>query len=304
MLTLRQMAIFRAVMESSTLTRAARAMRLSQPGVSKCIREMEGVLGFPLFKRQSGRLAPTKEARALYGNVLTALRAMDSVTKAAEIYRDTRSGYVRIAATATLAHSLVASAIESFRRRRPASQVVLFTGLNHEVVRMVSDLEVDLGLVLMPTNHAGTEARDLCAAQLKVITPRGHPLCALDDVGPEDLRDHPLISYSRDQPIGLEIDERFVEHGVPRRIAVEIIQSATACALVAAGAGVAVVDGYALINGAFPDLEVRPFRPAVDVVSRLLTPVGQEPTRPARAFLQVLDETIAELGAENLVTLG
>jgi DNA-binding transcriptional LysR family regulator len=228
---------------------------------------------------------------------------MDSVSRAAENYRDTRSGYVRIAATATLAHSLVPPAVEDFRRRRPASQVVLFTGLNQEVVRMVSDLEVDFGLVLMPTNHAGTEARDLCAAQLKAVMPRGHPLCALESVRPQDLRHHPLISYSRDQPIGLEIDEQFRHAGLTRHIAIEIIQSATACSLVAAGAGIAVVDGYSLINGAFPELEVRPFHPAVDVVSRLLVPPAQEPTRLARAFLHGLDETIAKAAQANLVTL-
>jgi DNA-binding transcriptional LysR family regulator len=304
MLTFRQMTIFRAVMETSTLTEAARTMTLSQPGVSKCIRDIESLLGFPLFRRQSGRLTPTKEARALYGNVLVALRAMDSVSRAAENYRDTRSGYVRIAATATLAHSLIPMAIYEFKRRRTAAQVVLYTGLNHEVVRMVADLEADFGLVLMPTNHAGTEGRDLCAAHLKVVMPAGHPLCALDAVGPKDLMGYPLVSYSRDQPIGLEVDEQFRQAGIARHIAIEIIQSATACSVVAAGAGVAIVDGYALINGAFPNLEVRPFCPSVDVVSRLLMPPAQEPTRLATAFLNILDETVAAAAQKGLVMSG
>lgn len=302
MLTFRQMTIFRAVMETSTLTEAARAMTLSQPGVSKCLRDIEGLLGFPLFRRQSGRLTPTKEARALYGNVLVALRAMDSVRRAAENYRDTRSGYVRIAATATLAHSLVPMAIDEFKRQRTAAQVVLYTGLNHEVVRMVADLEADFGLVLMPTNHAGTEGRDLCATPLKVIMPVGHPLSALDTVRPKDLIDYPLVSYSRDQPIGLEVDEQFRQAGLTRHIAVEIIQSATACSVVAAGAGVAVVDGYAVINGAFPGLDVRPFLPRVEVTSRLLMPPAQESTRLARAFLRILDEIVAAAVQKGLVT--
>lgn len=302
MLTFRQMTIFRAVMEANTLTQAARAMSLSQPGVSKSVRDIEGLLGFPLFRRQSGRLTPTKEARALYGNVLVALRGMDSVSRAAENYRDARSGYVRIAATATLAHSLVPLAIEDFRRRRPAARVVLYTGINHEVVRMVADLEADFGLVLMPTNHAGTEGRDLCAARLKAVMPVGHPLCALETVGPHDLKPYPLVSYSRTQPIGLEIDEQFRQAGIERQIAIEIIQSATACSIVAAGAGVAVVDGYSLVNGAFPDLEVRPFLPEVDVVARILTPPAQEPTRLARAFLHVLEQTAAKAVQTGLVT--
>src|SRR5690606_338072 len=125
----------------------------------------------------------------------------------------------------------------------------------------------DLGLVLMPTNHSGTAARDLCSAPLLVVMPPGHPLCGLDAVGPKDLRGHALISYSRDQPIGLEIDERFVLADLERHIAIEITQSATACSLVAAGAGVAVVDGYALMNKTYSELEVRPFRPKIEITS-------------------------------------
>jgi DNA-binding transcriptional LysR family regulator len=294
MLTFRQMAIFRAVMESATLTEAAVAMQLSQPGVSKCIRDMENLLGFPLFRRESGRLAPTKEARSFYDEVLVALRAMESVARAAENYRDARSGFVRIAATSTLAHSLVPATIALFRRRRPAAQVLLHTALNHEVVRMVCDLQADFGLVLMPTNHAGTVARDLCATELVCILPADHPLAAHESLSPAEISRYPLISYNRNQPIGLVVDEQFERAGVPRVVATEITQSAAACSLVMAGAGIAVVDGYAMMNRAYPQLVRRPFRPAVDMVSRLIMAPAQEPTRLTKAFVECLETVIAQ----------
>lgn len=292
MLTFRQMTIFRAVMETSTLTEAARVLRLSQPGVSKCVREIEDLLQFPLFKRESGRLAPTKEARSFYENVLVALRAMDSVERSAENYRDARSGYVRIAATSTLAHSLIPPAVEMFKRERPAAQIIINTALNHEVVRMVTDLEVDFGLVLLPTNHAGTVANGLCAAKLVAVMPTGHPLSKRKTISPTDLAPFPLISYNRKQPIGLTVDEQFKRAGVERVIAIEIIQSATACSLVAAGAGIAVVDSYALMNHAFPNLAVRPLTPLATMRSALLTPSAQEPARLASAFLKSLKHVI------------
>ncbi len=299
MLTFRQMAIFRAVMESSTLTEAAVAMRLSQPGVSKCVRDMEEVLGFPLFRRESGRLTPTKEARAFYGEVLVALRAVESVARAAENYRDARSGIVRIAATSTLAHSLVPPAISLFRRRRPAAQIVLHTALNQDVVRAVCDLQADFGLVLMPTNHAGTVGRDLCAADLICILPADHALAGHESLSPAEIARFPLISYNRNQPIGLVIDQQFALAGVPRVISTEIVQSAAACSLVMAGAGIALVDGYAMMSPAYPQLVRRAFRPRVDLVARLIMAPEQEPTRLAATFLDCLDAAIGEACARG-----
>ena len=65
MITSRQIEAFRAVMELGTITMAAERLRISQPAVSKIIAGLEWEIGYPLFERIKGRLAPTGEARLL-----------------------------------------------------------------------------------------------------------------------------------------------------------------------------------------------------------------------------------------------
>ncbi|MGH6861427.1 MAG: LysR family transcriptional regulator [Phyllobacterium sp.] len=294
MLTTRQLSIFRAVMESATLTDAANALNISQPGVSKSMQELENTVGFPLFRRRAGRLTPTKAARSFYSEVLIVLRAMAAAEKAAENLREARVGYVRIAATSSLMNGLIPNAVEQFRRLRPEAQVILYSRLNHEVVRMVSDLQVDFGLVLAPTNDAGTIAETICSAELITILPTGHPLSERRFVTAHDLQAYPLIAHSRDLPIGWDLDQIYSNAGLLRSIAIEVSQSAAACSLVSAGAGIAVVDGFSLMNDAYPQLEVRPIQPTVEIKARLLMPEAQDTSRLAKVFLRCLRQTIVD----------
>ena len=66
MLTLRQIAAFRAVMITGSMVRAADMMCVTQPAVSRLIKHLEEALELPLFKRGKGGLHPTSEAIALY----------------------------------------------------------------------------------------------------------------------------------------------------------------------------------------------------------------------------------------------
>ncbi len=62
MLSLREMDVFRRVMELGSITGAANQLRISQPAASRLIKQAEQRLGFPLFVRQKKRLIPTTEA--------------------------------------------------------------------------------------------------------------------------------------------------------------------------------------------------------------------------------------------------
>src|SRR5689334_11678349 len=124
-LTPREMAVFRHVMELGSVTAAADAAHLSQPAVSKMIQQAEDRLGFRLFLRERKRLVPTAEAQALFSEVVSALAAIDLVQRLGRDLRDGRSGLLTLAATPTLAHSIVPLAIRSFRDQRPQVSVTL-----------------------------------------------------------------------------------------------------------------------------------------------------------------------------------
>jgi DNA-binding transcriptional LysR family regulator len=289
----RQLEVFRAVMDAGSITEAARLLHISQPAVSKMLQQAETQLGFRLFLREQGRIRPTSEARSLLPEIMRAFAAIEGVQRLADDLKEARSGVVAVAATPSLANGLLIDAVGRLRAHRPRLRVALHSMLNHEVVEMVADRRVDLGLVLFPSEESTAVARDLCAADLVCVVPRGHALARRSSVGPADLQHWPLISFSQHLPIGALIEAAYRERGLRRTIAIDVTQSATACHLVAAGAGVAVLDAFALTED-MSELVVVPFVPSTRIVARLLRARHQPIPRIAAALVQELEQVVAE----------
>jgi len=292
-LRFRQLEIVKAVLETGSVTEAARLLNVSQPSVSKMLQQAEAQLGFALFIREHGSLAPTVEARTLLPELIKAFAAVDVVNRLAGDLRDSRTGLVTVAASASFGNSLVGAAVEQFRAARPKTHVVLQTVLNHQIAEFVADNKVDLGLALSPAEDSATIARNFCSADLVCVMPQGHPLAQLQAIGPAELARYPLISFSRERPIGALIEQAYAQAGLRRSIAIEVTQSWTACALVQAGSGVAVVDGFALLGGMFADLVARPMHPGIRIAGRLLRPRHRPMSRLASAFVEEFEKVVA-----------
>jgi DNA-binding transcriptional LysR family regulator len=289
----RQLDVLRAVLELGSVTEAAQRLRVSQPAVSRGLQQAEDQLGFRLFLREHGRLRPTSEARALLPEILKAYAAIAGLQRLAEDLREMRTGLLSVAATTALANGLLAEAVQQFRARRPRVRVAMHTVLNHEVVELVAEHRVDLGLVLIPAEDSDTLARDLCATDLVCVAPPGHPLTRHASVGPAELQHWPLISFSQHLPIGALIEAAYGRQNLRRTIAVTVTQSATACSLVRDGVGVAVVDAFSVANLATDGLAVVPFTPRTPVVARLLRARHRPLPRIAVAFIDVLQRVVA-----------
>ncbi|MBC7578090.1 MAG: LysR family transcriptional regulator [Tardiphaga sp.] len=290
----RQLEIFRAVMETGSVTEAARLLHVSQPAVSKILQQAEDQLGFQLFIRAHGILTPTIEARKLLPELIKAFAAMESVNRLAHDLRDSRSGVVTVAASASFGNSLIGRAIERFRQSRPRTRVVLETLLNHEIVEFVADHKVDVGFALSPAEDSSTVASDFCSTELFCVMPHGHVLAKCPAIEARQLQAHPLISFNSGRPIGALLESLFDSAGLRRNIAIEVTQSWTACSLVQAGAGIAIVDGFALLGGMFSDLIKKPLLPRVPMTGRMLKPRHRPTSRLADAFISEFENVVRE----------
>jgi DNA-binding transcriptional LysR family regulator len=286
--SIRTLELLRVVIETRSVTATAERLHVSQPAVSKAVKQAEDRLGFPLFLRERGRLVPTLDARVLLPEIARAATAVDQVSRLAEDLQSLKTGMVSLAATPVLGNTLAAQAIARFYTTSPGVQIIIQTMFNHEVVEAVADHRVDLGLVLTPVEDGHTAARDICTAALVCVMPREHPLACHKVIGPRDVASFPLVSFSRHQPIGALIENAFRAASIRRVIAIEVTQSWTACALVQAGAGIAVMDGFTLLGGIPAGLTVRPFKPAPRIAGRLLLSVDRPASRHAEAFVLAL----------------
>ncbi len=287
-LSLRMLELLRFAIETRSVTATAERLHISQPAVSKALQQAEERLRFPLFVRERGRLVPTLDARLLLPEIVRATAAMEAVSRRAEDLQSLKTGIVTLAATPVLGNTVVTQAIAAFRAKYANVHVIVETISNQEVVEAVADHRVDLGVVLTPVEDGHTEARHLCTAELVCVVPQAHALAGYAFVGPEEVASFPLISFSRHQPIGALIEDAFRSSSIRRTIAVEVAQSWTACALVQAGAGLAIMDSFTTIGGVPPGLTVRPFKPTTHISGRLLRSLDRPLSRHAEAFAEVL----------------
>jgi DNA-binding transcriptional LysR family regulator len=295
LLTLRQLQVVRAVSQWGSVTRASLALGISQPAVSMLLRESAGITGFPLFVRRQGRLQPTAETKVLIADLDRIFEGVDRVNRLIEDMRDQKVGMVHIAATPTLADNLVPPAVALFRKSRPQVRVTIHTMDNLSVVAAVAKEQVDFGLALSPAGWREGRVLELGVANLVCIVPKDHALATKACVTPRDLAEVPLISFSRSLPLGHLVDRVFRAAGVPQRIAMEVNQSSLACGLVRAGAGVAILDPFWLLNDNDHGIVKLRLEPPTPVAAHALFPPIGSLSRVALRLLAAIQNKAAGL---------
>jgi DNA-binding transcriptional LysR family regulator len=297
MLSMRELEVFRRVMELGTITAAAEMLHISQPAVSRTLQQAERRLGFPLFLRRKKRLLATAEAQSLFPETVSAFAAFDVVQKRAGDLRAGRAGMLSIAAISAFANALLPAAIARFRSSRPDVAITLQSMSALQVTTYVANHQADLGLVIDTIAAPGVSVSDLWASDFGCVMPRAHPLASKPHLAPADIEHEALICLSRQLPLGIHAMRVFADADVPLKIAIEVSQSTVACALVRAGAGLALLDGLAMRGTPAPDLVMRPFYPATKIMGRLVRPRHRLPSRLAREFIETLNEVIATQGS-------
>ncbi len=114
--------LFSAVVEYDGVVSAAKALRLSQPAVSRAVRELETQIGLPLLERTSRRVRLTPEGKEIYRHAREVYSAERMVEDSIARLKGLRQGTLHIGASTTIATYVLPKFIGEFARRLPASR--------------------------------------------------------------------------------------------------------------------------------------------------------------------------------------
>lgn len=180
-----QLRNFLSVAEKGSFTRAAEAVALSQPALSRSIQRLEEELGQPLFDRQTRKVELTDA-----GNLLM-LRARQIVSLAedakAEICDDGQSGYVRVGAIPTIAPYFLPRRLQSFKQRFPKANLIVHEDTTHDLLRKVNDGVIDIAIAALPVEAKYLEVGILFDEELLLVTAKDHALVSKSSVQAKDL---------------------------------------------------------------------------------------------------------------------
>jgi DNA-binding transcriptional LysR family regulator len=298
-MNVRQLEIFHAVMREGSISDAARALRVSQPAVTKSLRLLEEALGFALFRRVGGKLFPSPAAEALLPEVVRIERDVEAVAELAARLRDGQAGRLEVVSVSSLAEWVLPQALALLRRERPGVQVEVLALSSNAVIEHVAGRRADLGFMYDPTDNPHVESRDICEAEVVCAVPRRHPLARRDLITAADLAEVPLIAYRADTRIGGALRRALRATGVRKEPEVLTNSTRFALQLVAAQVGVAVVDPFLFGPRAQAGVVRLPFRPTIGLRARLIRGYERPQSPVSVAFLRAVMKVAAELASAS-----
>lgn len=286
----REIEVFAAVMLHSTTTKAADALDITQPAVSKVLSHMTEKAGFELFRKHRQRLVPTPEAHMLYAEVQRVFESARGISRAAKEIRELRSGRLSICALPAFGLTLLPSVVSSFRELHPEVSVSIDIRSSLTVIQRASRNQLDIGIgVTAMEEHPAIARRALATTPPVCVMPIGHPLSRLKVVQAEDLEGLDFISMSSGDPMRRQLDDLCDQRGVQRNLKMDVSLSSASIDLVACGAGITIVDRLSAWAAKDLPVEIRDFQPHLELNLSVYRPWG------------VIQSTIADAFTDHLV---
>lgn len=153
--SLKDIALFVAVFEERSFTRAALREHVTQSGVSQHIRKLETRLGVSLFVRAGGEVSPTPAAEAYYRGCTELLRSYETVNRNVREFGDELSGEVSVGLMATITRSALAPALSKFAAKHPNVRISVIEGHSRLLAQQVESGQLDFAIVPSLLEHQG-----------------------------------------------------------------------------------------------------------------------------------------------------
>jgi LysR family transcriptional regulator, pca operon transcriptional activator len=296
----RHLHTFVEVARQKSVVRAAEILHVSQPAVTKTIRELEDALGVSVFEREGRGIRITRYGEVFLrhaGAALTALRqGIDSVSQ--ELFDSAPP--VRIGALPTVSTRIMPRAMGLFLAEKTGSRVKIVTGDNAVLMEQlrVGDLDLVVGRLASPEKMTGLSFEHLYSEQVVFAVRCGHPLLESKQSVFEGLSDYPVLMPSRGSIIRPSVEQFLIANGVaslPTQVETvsdafgrAFVKSSDAIWIISAGVVAAeITDG----NLAALPIDTTETRGPVGLTMR----VDAETSTPLAILMQTIRQSAAEI---------
>jgi DNA-binding transcriptional LysR family regulator len=234
--SLRQLELFAALPNFTTLSAAATYLRISESALSQAITGLEKTVGEQLCVRRKARgltLTPTGQQFAEQARKI--LADTQELVLSAGRGKGLR-GPVKLGCYASFATNVIPELLEGFPKRHPDVHIETMVGTNEELLSELAAGRLDVAVVFDVSLPVGYRRRRIFATALEVHLHPEHPLAAAETVDLADLADEPCILYDT-APSTRNVTDAFAARGLQPRIAAKVTEISLAEALVGRGLG-------------------------------------------------------------------
>jgi DNA-binding transcriptional LysR family regulator len=237
---------FLAVRRHLNYTRAAEEVFLTQPAVSRQVRQLEEELGVRLFEQIGKSLHLTDAGKTLAVEAEKLLGAMERTAEAVRSHRSAERGSVRIGASTTPGFYLLPDILGQFHRRFPKVAIHYTVENSLQIEQMLVRNELDLGFVGAHLSSKELEIKPLVEDEIVCFTSPSHRLAKKRHISPSLLEEEMWIIREKGSATRLLFEDWLSSRRGAIRKAIELTCPETCKALVRAGIGISFMSVHGL----------------------------------------------------------
>ena len=301
---LKQLEYFVRVAELGSFTRAAQALGVAQPALSRQVRLLEVELRQNLLTRNGRGATPTEAGQVLLEHGRGILHQVERAREELGRVRSGLSGRVALGLPPSVARVLAVPLTRAFRQQLPQAQLSISEGLSTAMQENLMNGRLDIAVLYNPSHLPGIELQALVEEELLLVQAR--PPGLQEDPPPppvslRDVADLPLVIPSRPNALRMHVESEMAAIGCKPSIALEIDGVSAILDLVADGAGVAILPRNAVMRSVRPSAYT--LRSVANPALRIGLATAVSAMRPTtltqKATLELLYQTAQDWLAEK-----
>ena len=246
-LNLHLLRMFAAVARTGSFSRAAELLNISQPAISKGVRDFELQVGCRMLNRSPKGVLPTPEGMALAKHAETLFAAERAAEDELSALRGLHNGSLRIGASTTIATYMIARYLGAFHRAYPGIDLHLVSANTRDIAEQMTAQDIDIGLVEGPIEERGIVAEPWRTDVMVLIAAPDHAFALTPEpIAPKRLNDEVLILREPGSGSREVVTQALAIHGIEPMRTLEIGSTAAIKQVVAAGLGVSIVSAVSV----------------------------------------------------------
>jgi DNA-binding transcriptional LysR family regulator len=222
-----------AVADHETVTRAARAMAVTQPALSRRLQMLEEEMGARLLERSKRGAALTEAGRLVAAEARVLVERYARLREEVRAHERLEAGLVRVGGGATAVSFVLPPAIAALSAQRPGIRFEVREAGSRDVEEDVLAERLELGVVTLPTASPALAVRPLRRDRIVLIAARDHALAKKRRLEARDLAGRGLVGFDRWSAIRTLIDDALRRAGVEMNVQMELRSIAAILEMVA-----------------------------------------------------------------------
>ena len=244
-ITFRQLKVFESAARFLSYTRAAEELHLSQPGVSMQIKQLEEVVGLPLFEQIGKKMHLTSAGREIYAYSTSIGHMLDEIEVVLDELKGLQSGRLSISVATTASH-FTTRLLAAFSQRYKDITISLDITNRASLREQLEANQPDLVIMGQPPEGVEVEANAFMDNPLVMIAPAGHVLSGKENIPLSEIENESFVVREPGSGTRGAIERFFAAHDVDFHSGIEMTSNEAIKQAVEAGLGLGIVSIHTL----------------------------------------------------------